>query len=328
MKATLIFTLLAISPSAEPAGTLRATAPVVDLGEVKSGPLITHTFELKHTGSVGTITLTSVESGCGCAKPELSAKTLAPGESATLTIRVNTLTQREGPNTWPVRVCYAIEVGGQKTNSELDLKLIAKVVREISVTPPLLAITTTGAITQTLKVEDRREKPLTVTKISSTNTHILATATAATSSSGVSVQEVRVVVNDTLPAGSHDDTLTLHTDDPSCPILLVSLKVHRRHANEVTATPGTATVRFTRGQAEASTLVQLRHNGKPVNIAKVECSTPGLTFKHSEGADRVATVRVIVSAAKAGASGQAEVVVTLAEPSGGKVVIPVSWYEP
>jgi hypothetical protein len=322
MNTTLALVLLAAAPGADPSGPLQAAAPVIDLGEVKSGPLVTHTFELKHTGAAGDLSVVGVEAGCGCVKSEISAKTLKPGETVKLTAVVNTLTQREGANGWPVTVRYATT--GDRRESALELKLTAKLVREISVTPPLLAVSTTGAVTQTLKVEDRRAKPLTVTKVSTTHPAI----TASVAKAGSGSQEVSVSVTDELPAGSHDDTVTLHTDDPACPVMQVPVKVYKRGANEVSATPDAATIRFAKGQAEASALVQLRYGGKPVSIAKAECNTPGVTVKHSDGVDTVATVRVVVTAAKAGASGQAEVTVTLAQPAGGRVVLPVSWYEP
>jgi hypothetical protein len=194
----------------------------------------------------------------------------------------------------------------------------------VSVTPPLLAVSTSGAVTQTLKVEDRRAKPFAVSKVVTTNPALIATVGPAKSGT----QDVTVTVRAELAVGSHDETVTLHTDDPAYPQLVVPVKVHKRGADDPIATPGTAAVRFAKGQAEASALVQIRHGGKPVGIAKAECPTAGVTVKHSEGSGAVATVRVVVSAAKAGATGQAEVTVTLDQPAGGKLVIPVSWYEP
>ena len=328
MNTTLALALIALATGAEPAGPLQSANPVADLGTLTSGPLVTHEFELKHTGSSGTLVIGEVVGGCGCVKTEAKPKALKPGESAKLSVAVNTLTQREGANTWPVGVRYSSDADGQRAEHTLDLKLTAKLVREISVTPPLLAVSTTGAVTQTLRVDDRRAKPLTVSKATSTNPAITAVVNTVKRSDGTTGQEVTVSVSETLPVGSHEDTITLVTDDPACSAMLVPVKVHKRGADDPTATPGTAAVRFAKGQAEASTLVQIRHGGKPVSVAKAECGTAGVTVKHSEGTDRVATVRVIVNAAKAGASGQAEVTVTLAEPAGKTILIPVSWYEP
>jgi hypothetical protein len=319
MNTTLALVLLAAVPGGDPVGPLRTVAEV-DLGELKAGPVVAHTFDLTHAGDAGTITLSDIESGCGCAKPELTAKELKPGEAAKLTVRVNTLTQREGPNGWPVRIHYRHGT----TEHALDLKLTAKLVREVSVTPPLLAVSTAGSITQTLKVEDRRAKPFAVSKVVSSNPAITATIGSATSGT----QEVTVAVKEELTVGTHDATVTLHTDDPAYPLLVVPVKVHKRGPDDPVATPAAATVRFAKGQAEASALVQIRHGGKKVGIAKAECSTAGVTVKHSEGHGPVATLRVVVAAATAGATGQTEVTVTLSLPAGGKLVIPVDWHAP
>ena len=327
MNLTLALALVALTPADGTPAPLQATAASVELGEVKSGPPCSHTFELKNTGS-SAIGITAVVPGCGCSKVELSAKQLKVGESVKLTVNSSTLTQPEGAVSWPVVVAYSTEADGKPFDGKLELKMSAKLVREVSVTPPLLGVSTATAVSHTLKVEDRRAKPLTVTKAESTNPNVTAEVKAAKTSDGKTVQEVVVTVKEELAVGSHADTVTLRTDDPACPVLEIPVRVHKRSADGVTATPSAASVRFASGQAEASALVQLRGGGKNVAIKGVECATTGVTVKFSEDAGPVATVRVIVNAAKAGASGTCEVTVTLSEPSASKIVVPVAWYAP
>lgn len=327
MNLTLALALAAFTAADGTPAPLQATAPTVDLGEVKSGPACSHTFELKNAGTA-TVAITNVVAGCGCSKVELSAKQLRAGESAKLTLVTRTLTQPEGAVNWPVTVAYSTDADGKPLDGQLELKLTAKLVREVSVTPPLVAVSTAGAVSHTLKVEDRRAKPLSVTKVESTSPHISAEVKAATTTDGKTIQEVVVSVKEELAVGSHTETVTLRTNDPACPVLEIPVRVHKRAADGVTVTPSTAGVRFATGQADASALVQLRGGGKNVAIKSVECTTPGVTVKFSEDAGPVATVRVLVNAAKAGASGTAEVTVTFAEPTGTKVVLPVVWYAP
>lgn len=327
MTLTLALALAALGPAADVPAPLQATAASVDLGEVKSGPAHSHTFELKNAGTAA-LTVRDVLAGCGCSKVELSARELKPGDTAKLTVTTNTLTQPEGAVTWPIGVVYRTQVDGQSFDGRLELKLTAKMVREVSVTPPLLAVSTAGGVTQTLKMEDRRAKPLTVTKAECSSKEITAEVKAAKTADGRTTQEVVVTVGEGLAVGTHAETVTLRTDDPTCPLLEVPVRVHKRAADGVTATPAAASVRFATSQAEASGLVQLRGGGKQVSIKSVECSTPGVTVKFSEDPGPVATVRVVVTAAKAGASGTAEVTVTLTEPTATKIVIPVTWYAP
>lgn len=327
MTVTLALALAALGPADGTPQPLTCPKPIIDLGEVKSGPPCSHTFELKNDGPAE-ITIGGVTPGCGCSKVELTAKQLPPGGTAKLTVTTNTLTQPEGMVYWPVGVSYRTTVGGQSFDGRLDLKVAAKVVREVSVTPPLLAVSTTGGITQVLTVQDRRTTPLTVRKAESTTPEVTVEVRPAKSADGRREQEVIVTVGEGLKVGSHAVTVTLHTDDSTCPTLTVPVKVHKRAADGVTALPETARVRFATAQVEASALVQLRGGGKRVAIQKVECTTPGVTVKYSEDPGPVAAVRVVVNAKTAGASGTGEVTVTLSEPTATTVVIPVTWYAP
>lgn len=327
MNLTLALALVAFAPSDGTPAPLTATAPSVDLGEVKSGPPCSHTFELKNSGTAA-MTITGIQTGCGCSKVELSAKQLRAGETAKLTVATNTLQQPEGAANWPVTVAFSTEADGKPFDGKLELKLTAKVVREVSVTPPLVAVSTTGAANTTLTVEDRREKPLKVTKAESTSPHVTATIKSGASNTGKKYQSVEVTVKEELAVGSHAETVKLHTDDPACPLLEIPVRVHKRAADGVVATPSAASVRFSAGQADASALVQLRGGGKSVAIKSAECTTAGVTVKFSEDAGPVVGVKVLVNAAKAGASGTAEVTVTLSEPTASTIVIPVTWYAP
>ncbi len=313
-------------------GPLAATAPAADLGEAKSGPPLQHEFELRHTGERGILTITSVTTACGCSKGDVNPKVLKPGETAKLRVVVNTLTQPEGQATWKSSVKYTLTPdSAAATAHELDLALSAKIVREVTVEPPVLAVSTSGdaARTHTIAVTDRRATDaLTVTKAHCTDPKIALDIKPAKSSGTGTVQEIAVTLPGDLPTGQHDDIITLTTTDPACPELKIPLKVAKRNAGDVAVTPDAATVRFAKGQAEASTLVQLRAGGQPVSIRKVEGTQEGVTVKFSEGSGAVATVRVVVNLARAGALGQADITLHLAEPAGGVVVLPVSWYVP
>src|SRR5215813_5203600 len=91
-----------------PVGPLTCETPLIDRGEVRTGPLLTQVFELNHSGAANTVTITGVESGCGCLKPTVNREVLLPGQSTRLTLTVNTLTQPAGPNSWRVLVRYRV----------------------------------------------------------------------------------------------------------------------------------------------------------------------------------------------------------------------------
>lgn len=323
MNALLLPLLILALPGA---GPLIATAPTADLGAAKSGPMLRHEFELKHTGASGTLAITGVTSACGCSRWDANPKVLQPGERAKLSVVINTLTQPEGPATWKSSVKYTLDA----TAHELELSVAAKIVREVTVDPPVLALSTSGdtARTHLLKVTDRRAAGgLTISKAQCTNAKVTLDIKPPTATGSGTAQEIAVTLPADLPAGSHDDIITLTTTDPACPELKIPLKIAKRAAGGVSIAPEAPTVRFAKGQADASVLVQLRAGGKPVSITNVEFKQDGVTVKFSEGSGTAATVRIAVNLAKAGALGQADLTIHLAEPA-GVVVIPVSWYVP
>lgn len=313
-------------------GPLVAPAPTADKGDVKSGPPLVHAFEMKHSGERGTVAVTAVSAACGCSKWDVTPKVLKPGEIAKLSVVVTTLTHAEGPATWKSTVKYTLTPdAGEASTHEIELAVSAKIIREISVEPPLISVSFSGDTerTQTITVTDRRgHSALAISKALCTESKIKLDVKPAKVIGTNTVQEVAVTIPGDLPTGSHDDVITLTTTDPTCPELEIPLKIAKRAAGNVSVSPESPTVRFTKGQAEASTLVQLRAGGKPVSIAKVDCKQDGVTLKFSEGSGVVATVRVVVNLAKAGTSGQTDVTLQLAEPAGAVIVLPVSWYVP
>ncbi|HET6575903.1 MAG TPA: DUF1573 domain-containing protein [Fimbriiglobus sp.] len=313
-----------------PAGPLTVAAPTADRGEVRTGPPLVQEFELTHRGP-GTLTVSGVETGCGCLKPTLTREVLRPGETARLTLTVNTLTQPPGPNVWKTVVRYRVADPAPpsvRPDFELELRVSARLVQAVSVTPPMLAVSTSTTTTQTVIVTDRRPTPLTVRAATTTSPHLTATVRPATDATP-RTQSVDVTVTDGYPPGQADETLVLLTTDPTCPELRVPIRVTKRKPGSVSMTPAVAAVRFARGREEASTLVQLRRpGGGELRVEQVESDHPAVRAKWPTAAGPVATVRVVVDREKAGRGGRAEVRVLLADPAGESVVLPVTWAVP
>ncbi|MFM8274289.1 MAG: DUF1573 domain-containing protein [Gemmata sp.] len=324
---TLILFSALVSGQPAPAApaTFHSPAPVAAKGEVKAGPPLVHTFDLTNA-TAGTVTITKVEAGCGCLRQGLGAAALAPGASTRLALEVNTLTQPDGPNRWQVAVVYKVEApGAQPQTGEVLLQITATLTREIAVSPPQLGFSTALDASQKLVVTDTRAKPLTVLKAASSSEYITVEVGAATNGAAGRAQSITVKLAPHAPTGHRDESVVLYTDDPGCPELRVPVRVLKRAAHAVTATPEAVTVRLAAGQPEGSGLVQLRApEGKNVGIASAEADLPGVQVKFSAGAGAVATVRVTVPEAVAAQPGRCTVRVRLSEP-GGEVSIPVSW---
>jgi hypothetical protein len=326
MNALLL--LAAAGVASPPPAALVCPAPVAAAGDVKAGPPLAHAFELAHRGPAGTLTITTVEAGCGCLRRHLDNPVLQPGQSARLTLEVNTLTQPDGPNRWQAVVGYRLDLPAPAPpqTGELVLTVTATLSREVTLSPPQVGFSCTGAASQVLTLTDRRPKPLTVTRAVGSAPHLTAeVGPPATSQDGARTQAVTVRLAADAPPGHRDEVVVLQTDDPAYPEFRVPVRVLKREAGGVVASPGEVAVRFAPGQAEVSALVQLRSaDGRPVGVAAAESDHPAVTVKWSPGVGPVAAVRVTVAAA-AGPTGACRVRVRLAEPAGQEVVIPVGW---
>lgn len=327
MNTLLVLVALGLGNPPAPAA-LHCPAPVAAKGDVKGGPSLTHTFELTHRGPAGTVTITKVEAGCGCLRRTLTAGVLQPGETAKLTLEVNTLTQPDGPNRWQVAVSYTLDQPGTPPatqTGEVLLVVTANLSRDVIVQPPQVAFSTTGEANQTITITDRRGKPLTVLKVATTSPHLTAElGQPSAAAGGTRTQAIALKLAADAPPGHRDETLVLLTDDPAYPEFRVPVRVLKRAAGAVTAAPAEVAVRIGPGQQEVSALVQLRAaDGKPVRIEAAESDFPGVTVKHSTNTGPVATVRITVGSATG--PGSCRVRVRLAEPAGQEVVVPVSW---
>jgi hypothetical protein len=316
-----IISLVAIGLGQPLTAPLQCRVPVAAKGDIKGGPPLVHTFELTHRGS-GMLTITKLEAGCGCIRRTLSQAALKPGETAKLTVEINTLTQPDGPNRWPVVVGYATADG---VRGELALAVGATISRQVIVNPPQIAFSTSGEATQAIAVTDRRRKGLTIVKAVSSSPHLTAAiGKGELQANGNRTQSIALRLAAATPAGHRDEMLVLQTDDPEYPEFRVPVRVLKKAAGAVSAAPEAVAVRFAAGQDAVSTLVQLRApDGKKVRIAAAESDAASVTVKYSSAAAAVATVRISVGSSAKDGSGFVKL--HLAEPKEQVVLVPVSW---
>ncbi len=316
-----MYALVALLAAAQPAPALHCPTPVVSRGDVKAGPPLVHTFDLTHRGAAGKLRISKVEAGCGCVRRGLSAEALQPGETARLAVEINTLTQPDGPNRWQVAVGYQLDTPGGPQPGELVLTLTATLSREIVVTPPQVAFSTTGAASHALTITDPRPTPLTVLRAVTSSPHLTAAIAApAAGADGVRRQAVTIALAADAPAGERDETVVLQTGDAAYPEFRVPVRVRKRAAGAVVASPEAVAVRLSPGTPEVSALVQLRSaDGTPLRVLGVVSDSPEVTARWPDAAAPVTAVRVTVAATR---PGEARLRVRLA---GEEVVVPVTW---
>jgi hypothetical protein len=318
-----------LAAATPPDPPLTAAQPTADRGTARTGPPITHTFELTNATADGRILITGVRSGCGCLKPTVSRDSLRPGERASVTVSVNTLTQPAGPHSWRTTVSYRLApLDGPApppvtADQEVTLTVSATLVREVTATPPEVAFSTAGTATQTVVITDPRPTPLTVTAAATTSPHLTATLGPRTQ---VGTQPVTLNLTAGYPVGTGQETVVLTTTDPGCPELRIPVTVTKRPTAAIVAAPAEPQVRFAAEQTEASVLVQLRKpGGGSLRVEKADADHPAVRVRWSADAGPVATIRLTVDAAKASAAGNATVRVLFAEPTGVTLDLPLRW---
>src|SRR3954453_15129545 len=129
--------------------------PEHDAGQVKGGVAIVHQFKLVNQGKER-VEVGTPRAACGCLKPPLEPHALAPGESATVRAENNTVTQTAGPNAWRMLVPYS----QSSQQGEVLLVVRADVAPEVMIKPASLVMYTDKALSHSLTLMERREKPV------------------------------------------------------------------------------------------------------------------------------------------------------------------------
>jgi len=60
-----------------------------DFGKLKGGEIVTHTFQIKNTGT-GNLLIRNIDTSCGCTTPSYSKKPIKPGETGKIEITFDT----------------------------------------------------------------------------------------------------------------------------------------------------------------------------------------------------------------------------------------------
>jgi hypothetical protein len=325
MNTLFLFSLAVLCPAQTPA-SFQAREAVVDLGEIKAGAALTQRFELRNQGS-DPVAIADISVGCGCQKHRLSRAVVPPGETAELVFDINTLPQSAGPNAWNATVKFA---EGKQPAQELQLRITAKVVREITVEPVSLFLSIDKETTQAVTVADRRAKPLTVTSARCDCAHIKTqVGSRSATRDGEQTQQVLITVLDSFPPGHSAANVLLITDDPEYRELTVPIVVSRKTPGQAIASPEQIDLRLARGQTTASGLVRLRDpDDRPVIVDRIESDQSIVRCKWAAGPGSAATLRLGIETDGKTASGAGSVKVYLKEPKPQVLVIPISWQVP
>lgn len=316
------------TPAPVPASAVAVTPANIDCGRVRAGTPLSRTFRVTNDGKAA-IDVVEVAPGCGCLRVALAGRVVLPGESAELTVEINTLSQPVGRNTWRLRVETSEAIDGELRSVHHELALKAEVVREVAVDPVSVGLSTTGEIDQIVTIVDSRAKPLVPTSASTALPHFRCEVLPRGANDRPGETRVRLVVPESCPVGAHSDTLTIRTGDPDYPEIRVPVQVTRRGRSGIEAVPETATLRFASSQTHAVAIVRLRDvEEKAVKIATVMCETAGIVCKAVAGPGPMMTLKITGEAARLPKDGSGVLVVTFDDERKTVRKIAVEWLLP
>lgn len=297
--------MLLVLAAADP---LIAEPATIDAGVAHAGQPFVRRFDLVNS-SDQPITIAELRANCGCAAPAIDRRTLPPGERATVTIDVNTLSQPAGAVRWSVTA----EWQSGARSGQLTWQLTAHLIREIELQPAALVLAGTPALSHDIAISDRRPKPLTITSVRSSSGRVTTEI--------LPDRRVHVRIAGDCPPGTHTEQLLIATDDPKYPELRVPVTVHRRDDSRFMAVPARAVV--TPG---ASVLIQIRTaTNESVMLGELTARHPALTTRWAPGPGSVATIRVGLDKSRwDGQPFTSEVTATMSGAGGEKVRIPVN----
>ncbi len=301
---------------------LECSQPIVDKGEVKSGLPLAHRFIFRNGGGEA-VEITDVHSSCGCLTPKVVKRHLQPGESGELVMDVNTLTQPAGLHSWRITLRYKCG----EMERELSLYIRARIVTEISVEPPSLAIYTDTTIRHEITVIDRRTEPLIVRAVPSSSPHVRTQlGELRRDDAGHWRRKILVEVLADCPEGAHEETLRICTSDPLYSELKVPFTVVKRAHRLVSAAPASVVLSQAADQPLPARIVLLSAaEDADVHIERVQSDHPAIDCRWAQGPGHQATLKIRVDRKQIpGDRLRAYVHVHLSRPAAETITIPVS----
>jgi hypothetical protein len=287
----------------------------VDVGDIRSSVAVSREFVFVNSGPQ-VVELVEARPSCGCLRPRLDKTHFAPGERGGVALEVSTLGQPAGPHAWQLTLVY--KVGAEVREQTLQVR--ALVVTEVTVQPAAVTLVVEGALTHELTLTDLRTRPLTITGVETTAPWLTAAAGPLLRDAfGNATSKIHVAIAAECPAGRHNESVVIHTSDPTYSALTVAITVVKREAAACTVTP--SEVRLTTGPRFVHVADR---SDRAVEVQSVQAGDPAVACTWAAGPDHQATVKLQIDPARwNGETLQTEVRVEIARPEHQVITIPV-----
>jgi hypothetical protein len=313
--------VLACLAGTEARADLNFTATRVDVGEIRSGAKLGHSFKFVNVGPES-VEILEVRPSCGCLRPSLEQRSYPAGAAGAIPLEIQARGQSAGPHTWRLQLRYCAGA----TEHETTLEVTARVVTEVTLQPAALTLFADGPLTQEIVLTDLRPRPLTVTGLAVSSPHLRARLTEQYRDGlGHWIRKILLEVASDCPEGRHTDALIVYTDDLDYRDLQVPITLVKRPRQRLTATPERVTFGLGPGEMTASRCVRLAdRQGEKVVVQDVTADGAGIVCRWASGPENCATVRITVERERLGGKDvESTVRVRLTAPLSQTLLIPV-----
>lgn len=238
-------------------------------------PVLSEDFYFRNMGDQE-VEITDLVPSCGCLGPQISTRSIKPGETGKLTIPVKTANEPSGPREYLVTVRY-------KDPDPREAVVTWKVrmpEKQVVIEPRVLMVLgqVNAGDEHQIQIVDYRtasqETPMKLERIECSSSLFSAEQSGSVTADGAVRQAIRLKVTDALPPGQHRGVVSVLTNDPAYPVLQIPVLLgsnRRSDGAAVKVTPELARVVVNTGDSS-------RSSGMTVNI-----EVPGTwTLSHAE----------------------------------------------
>jgi hypothetical protein len=290
VPAILAILVLGLSVTAARAD-LRFAQPRVHVGEARTGMPLAHRFAFVNAGAEP-VEITHIVSSCGCLTPRFEQRVYRPGDSGSVLVEIDTLSQSPGPHSWIARVQWR----SPSISAETALQLTARMVAEIAVQPAALTIFADSAVAHDISLTDIRPQPLSIRAVRSSSTKLTVQMTKeGRNPLGQRTWTIHLAVADDFPAGRHEEAVTVYTDDLAYRDLRIPVTIVKNTSQRVAALPKQVLLTAIAYTPLPAQLLRLRDRAnKAVHVERIVADHPAITCRWAPGPDTMATLKITV----------------------------------
>ncbi len=280
----ILSAVLQFIPAATPALVVSRDRPalvfesyLIDRSQIPTEmqPVLSEDFYFRNMGDQN-VEITDLVPSCGCLGPQVSSRSIKPGETGKLTIPVKTASEPSGPREYLVTVRY-------KDPDPREVVVTWKVQmpeKQVVIEPRVLMVLgqVTAGEEHQIQIADYRpasqEHPMKLETIECSSSLFTVEQSGAVTAEGAVRQALRLKVTEALPPGQHRGVVSVLTSDKAYPVLQIPVLLGSNRRSDgavVRVTPELARV-------VVNTSDNSRSSGMTVNI-----EVPGSwTFSHAE----------------------------------------------